>query len=220
MHLVSTEPPVEEPAFSGVPLTVVFAEGEAIELVRSRGTGSLALEPPFHVSDDDAYLVLPSDIGMEVIDILADGDLDLLHETMRDGLLVEGFLEKEAGAMALVAEAVDTPRTLLKGAFPYAASVGVGAADVLREINSLPHVQCTVLSSLMDDEGLDRALRRSEYVGPSWKVPENTAMKQGGVDPTYVWSKHQAGGRVGVELALFQEYEELVALIRPLELVA
>ncbi|MEM9191101.1 MAG: hypothetical protein AAGF12_18105 [Myxococcota bacterium] len=220
MHLIKNEESAPlEPPFFGVPLSVVFAEGDVVEQARKRGGGSLQLEPPYHVSDEDSYLVLPLDIGMEVIDILADGDLELLHETMRDGLLVEGYLERQVHGMQLVAETVATPRSLLQGPFPYAASVSLGAeGDLLATINNLPHLQCTVLSSLMDDEGLDRTLREKEYVGPGWQVPA-AALKNGGVDPTYVWSRRD-NDRVGVELALFQEYEELVALLRPLELTA
>ena len=56
-------------ALAGVPLTVVFAEGEAIDAAHTSGGGSIRLEPPYHVADDDAYLVLPDDIGMEIVDI-------------------------------------------------------------------------------------------------------------------------------------------------------
>jgi hypothetical protein len=39
-------------------------------------------------------------------------------------------------------------------------------------------------------------------------------------EPTYVWSRQRDDGRVGIELALFSEYEELVALVRPAALRA
>ena len=84
--------------FVGVPLSVCFATGEDIELCRSAGRGVLTLEPPFHLSENDMYLVLPDDIGMEIVDIMRDGDVDLLGESMRDGLLVLGTMERSARA--------------------------------------------------------------------------------------------------------------------------
>jgi hypothetical protein len=73
-------------------------------------------------------------------------------------------------------------------------------------------------SVFFDDEGLERVLREPEHVGVSWRVPENRRDLIG-VDPTYVWSRRLTD-RVGVELALFLEYEELVVLLRPLAFVA
>src|SRR4030095_15366789 len=78
--------------FAGVPLSVAFAEGDAINKVISEGHRTLTLEPPFHVAEHDAYFVVPDDIGMELVDILRDGDLDLLDETLRDSVLVQGTI--------------------------------------------------------------------------------------------------------------------------------
>src|SRR5689334_4222796 len=75
-------------SLAGVPLSVVFADGAELARVRDDGEGSVRLVPPFHVSDEDAYLVLPDDIGVDLLDILRDGDVDLVHEAMRDGLVV------------------------------------------------------------------------------------------------------------------------------------
>ena len=111
-----------------------------------------------------------------------------------------------------------TPAAALEAA-PYAATALVGGGEEpLSTINGLEHTQCTLISQLMDDEGLDRVLRRPEYVGISWRVPAHAADRLAGIDPTLVWSRHLDDGRVGVELALFQEYEELVALLHPVAL--
>src|SRR5690606_21291334 len=80
--------PLNDLEVVGLPLNVLFADGEDMERLRAQGQGVLVLEPPFHLSHEDAYLVLPSDIGLEIVDIMRDADLDLLHETMRDSLVV------------------------------------------------------------------------------------------------------------------------------------
>ena len=36
-----------------------------------------------------------------------------------------------------------------------------------------------------------------------------------GVDPTYAWSRRLSDGRIGIEAALFCEYEEHVVVLRP-----
>jgi len=218
MQLVPVEEARTELTFAGVPLSVVFADGELIEEVRLRGTGSLPLEPPYHVSDDDAYLVMPTDIGVELIDIMRDGDHDLMQESMRDGLLVfGGIVRDENGDIELYAEHATTPAKVLKEGLDYAATVAlVSGVDPLPEVNALPHVQCTIMSALLDDEGLDKVLRGREFLGTSWRAPASAA--DAGVDPTYVWARRGEDG-VGVEMALYTEYEELVALIRPLKFV-
>ncbi len=227
LHVAS--PPVTQRSsdaceFVGVPLSVLFAGAESIEAVRAAGSGVLSLEPPFHVSDEDTYLVLPDDIGLEIVDILRDGDLDLVHESMRDGLLVIGAIERRgASDVSLHAELALSPGEALRDAPPFAATVpvsGPGGTDPLAVLNALEHVQCTLLGSFFDDEGLDQVLRRDAYVGASWRVPPEDRARLAGVDPTYVWSRRLPDGRVGVELALFPEYEELVALLRPVVLTA
>lgn len=206
----------------GTPLSVVFAEGDAIEALRGSGEGVLRLEPPYHVSDEDAYLVLPDDIGVEIVDILRDGDLELLHEALRDGLLVLGaVVRRERGVVELHAEVALTPADVLAGGLPYAGTVEVGAGeDPVRMANELDCCQCTMVSAFLDDAGLERMLRKPEFLGASWRVPAAAADRLVGVEPTYAWSRHRGPGRVGVELALFVEEEELVILLRPVELVA
>lgn len=224
MELISTETGAEPAwaAFVGTPLTVVFAEAESIEQVRRAGEGVLPLEPPYHVSDDDAYLVLPDDIGVEIVDILRDGDQELLADAVREGLLVLGaVLRKGRGVVELHVEEAVTPADALAAGMEYGASVEVGGGDdPVRAANELGHVQCTMVSALLDDEGLERILRAEEHVGTSWRVPPHAADRLVGVEPTYAWSRRLAPGRVGIELALFSEEEELVAVVRPVELVA
>lgn len=200
----------------GVPLSVVFASGEQIEKVRREGAGAIVLAAPYHVSSHDAYLVLPEDIGTEIVDIMRDGDLDLLHEAMRDGLLAVGLVERvRKGVVALEVERAETPAGALTAEMAYAAQVSIGAGDVLEALNELAHVECAGASALVDDEGLDEMLRESELVGTSWRAPANGPAELRGAEPTYTWSRRLTDGRVGIELALFAEYDELVALLRP-----
>lgn len=216
---VVTEHGCSPEEFIGIPLSVVFAEGEHIQAARSGTLTEVPLVPPFHLAGDDGYLLVPDDIGMELVDIMRDGDLELMHEAMQDALLVRGSVEQRGrGQMALSATALAAPMDALKPDLPYAAVVTVGAGkDPLMALAELEHLQCTMVSDLLDDEGLERVLRRSEYLGVSWRVPPDRPAE---ADPTCVWSKHVATGRAGIQLALFQEYEELVALLRPVLLQA
>jgi hypothetical protein len=202
----------------GVPLNVVFAESGEIEAIREAREGSLALLPPFHVSDQDAYLVLPDDIGLEIVDMFRDGDVDLLEEAMRDGLVAIGTIEKQgAGKLALSIERSARPREVLD-TLPWAETVRFGRGiNPLPALNALDHVQCTVASAFFDDVGLAAVLSAREFAGLSWRVPEKDK-HLAHVDPTYVWSKRLPDGRIGVECALFSEYEELVVVLRPVVL--
>ena len=222
MHLVAqpsktaAAAPSAHEVFSGVPLSIVFAEGDAIAAVVRGEAEMIALSPPFHVSDEDAYLVLPEDIGTEIVDILRDGDLDLLSEALRDGLLVIGSIEREGRRVELVIESFAVPAKALAEGLPYAETVVIASIDgALETLNALDHVQITVCSALVDEDGLSEVLSNAEYVGPSWQAPETTAKHSAGIEPTFVWSRRQRDGRVGIELALFSEYEELVVLLRP-----
>lgn len=211
----ATDEPTLAEIASGQPLSVVFAEGEAIAAIRERGEGSLMLSPPFHVSDQDAYLVLPDDIGLELADMFRDGDLDLLEEAMRDGLFALGTIEKEGRRMVLAVERCAPPAELLP-AMPYAETVGVGRnVDPVPLLNELDHLRCTIASAFVDEEGLEKMLLEREHAGTSWRVPAHEKKRLAGVDPTYAWTKRLPDGRVGIECALFTEYEELVLVMRP-----
>jgi hypothetical protein len=202
--------------FTGVPLSIVFADGESIAAVVRGEAESIPLAPPFHVSDEDAYLVLPEDIGAEIVDILRDGDAELLAEAMRDGLLVIGTIEREGREVELVIESFVVPEKALAEGMPYAEVVPLRDVEsALESINGLDHVQITVCGALVDEEGLSEMLSKDEYVGASWQAPESMAKHGAAVEPTFVWTKRQRDGRVGIELALFSEYEELVVLLRP-----
>jgi len=200
---------------AGTPLSILFADGEAIAAVRERGEGTIPLSPPFHVSDEDTYLVLPDDIGLELVDMFRDGDVDLLEEAMRDGLIAVGAIEKEGrGKMVLSVEQCVSPEELLK-TMPYAETVGVGRnVDPVPVLNELDHVQCTIASSFVDEQGVEAMLKKPEHAGLSWRVPKDDKSLSG-VDPTYAWSKRLPDGRTGIECALFTEYEELVLVMRP-----
>ena len=226
MHLVARSPqqpaPASSPyeAFVGVPLSVVFADGDDIEAAR-QGRASIPLAPPFHVSDEDAYLVLPEDIGAEIVDILRDGDADLLAEAMRDGLLVLGTIEREGRRVALGVDACVRPDDALASALPYAETVPLlDAESALELLKELHHVQITMGSALVDEEGLGEMLSCANYIGASWTPGEDGPRRGATAEPTHVWSRQLPDGRIGIELALFAEYEELVALIRPAALRA
>lgn len=211
-----------EPDVVGAALCVAFADGEAIAQLREAGAGVLELEPPVSLSDEDCYLVVPSDIGLELVDILRDADLELLREALRDSLVVSGEVHANGrGGLCIDADWVRSAADLLGAGLGFAAELPVaGTQDLLGTINRLDHVQCTMLSALFDDEGLDSVMREGEYLGTSWRLPASARRLQGGVDPTFVWSRQGADGSVSVELALFVEEEELIALLRPLRLVA
>jgi len=205
---------------SGMPLTIVLADSEAIGRAREVGEGaSIALLPPFHVSDDDAYLVLPEDIGGELAEMFADGDCDLLAEAMRDGLVVVGVVEKEGrGKVTLHVDACAAPERLFER-MPYAHRAEIGrGADPIAALNGLDEARVTVASELIDEAGLERMIRgaasvKGEHAGVSWRAPKDRK-DLAGVDPTYAWAK-RLDGAVGIEAVLFSEYEELVMLLRP-----
>jgi hypothetical protein len=198
-----------------MPLSIVFADGEQIAAVRDGGEGLLTLSPPFHVSDEDVYFVLPDDIGLEIVDIFADGDLDLITEALRDGLIAIGTIERAGkGEVALHVEECARAAELLE-ALPYGESLAIDHADDgVAELNELDHAQVTIASKLIDARGLSDMMRLSSFVGTSWRVPKGADHLRG-VQPTYVYSKRNGDGSIGIEAALFQEYEELVVLLRP-----
>jgi hypothetical protein len=149
-----------------------------------------------------------------MIDIVADSDHDLLGEALRDGLVVNGFLGRADGVMGLNVELVESPLSLLKR-MPYAEALELGrGVDPVAALNALPHAQCTVVSKLVDEEGLGRMLGDDDYLGKSW------GRSDGSVDPTFVWSRRTGPSAFGIELALFTEYEELVMLLRPVSITA
>ncbi len=210
---------------SGLPLSVVFADGEAIKEVMARGEGEIVLVPPYHVSDDDAYLVLPDDIGLELADMFKDGDLDLLAEAMRDGLLAVGVIErtKNDGAkkttVTLHVEEGACAAELLT-TMPFAERIGFGrGVDPVPLLNALPHANITVASAFVDERGVEQMLKKPEWAGVAWRVPKDRKDLTG-VDPTYCWTRRDREGHVGIEMALFVEYEELVAVMRPARLVS
>lgn len=219
-HLSLTKSPELAEELTGLPLSVVFAEAEAIASVRARGEGAIPLLPPFHVSDDDTYLVLPEDIGLELADMFKDGDLDLLAEAMRDGLCAIGVVERAGkGKVELHVERCASPADLLPR-MPFADKVGFGrGVDPVPLLNALDHARLTVASGFVDARGVGSMITQDEWAGVSWRVPKDRK-DLSGVDPTYAWTKRQRDGHVGIEAALFVEYEELVVVLRPALLLA
>ncbi len=216
MHLISHAPheTLDHP-YVGLAFCLAITDADSIAALREAGEGRIALAAPFHMSEDDAYLIVPEDIGLELIDILRDGDLELLHETLRDGLLAVGQLERAERGMMLSVERCITPLTALKEGLPHTEQLSPEGTDPVRRINQLGHVQCTTLSALVNDEGLEQMLRSEEYVGTSWTLDPALEKRLGQVEPTYVWSRRRQDG-VSVELAVFSGVDEVVLLLRPL----
>lgn len=204
------------PTFTGLAFSFAISDADSIAALRTAGAGRIALAAPYHMSDDDAYLIVPEDIGTEVVDIMRDGDHDLLQETLRDGLLAVGQLERGDDGMVLVVERCQTPREALASGLAHTEEFQLAGPDPVRRINQLGHVQCTTLSALVDEDGLEQMLRESEYLGASWTLDPQLIKRLGNVDPTYVWSRRIDDDTVSIELALFTEDDEIVTLLRPL----
>lgn len=218
MHVVSKRSLARR--LSGLPLSIAHADGEALASLRAQIAGAataiaMPLLPPFHVSDDDAYLVLPEDIAIELRDMFADGDVDLLREAMEEGVLVVGNMEKVGrGRMQLsIDDAQVAARALAE--MPYADTIEVGrGVDPVAALNALPQCRNTVASALVDLAGFQSMARSDEHAGISWRPPPGRR-DLAGVDPTYLWSRRLSDGRVGIEAALFCEYEEHILVLRP-----
>jgi hypothetical protein len=212
---------------AGLPLCVAFADGETLASMREALEGgeeltAIELHPPFHMSENDAYLVLPEDIALELREMFQDGDCDLLNDAMNEGLVVIGTLEKAGrNKMKLAIDKAAIPAALMR-TMPYADSIEVGRGqDPIETLNALPQARVTLQSELMDHGGLQRLVtgllvkpEATERAGISWKAPRDRKDLTG-VDPTFAWSKKHGDGKVGIEAALFCEYEELVVVLRP-----
>lgn len=230
MHLVSNPSAHEretaqteaqaDASLAGTALVVLFAESVEIDRVREAGSGALLLRPPFHMGEEDAYLVLPDDIGEEIVDILRDGDHELLAEALRDGLIVLGEVAKNprGRGMALIARETHSPLSVLAPGVGYATSVSLaGGRDVLRMLNTLPELQCTTLSAFVDDDGFEAIVGEAQFIGVSWRPPA-AAKALSDIEPTHAFTRRLSNGEIGVELVLFREDEELVAVLRPASL--
>ena len=148
----SSIPPVSRD-FVGVPLAILFATGEEITAAKNEDRDHLITTSAPLVSDDDAYLVLPDDIGDEIVDILADGDLELLNETFRDSLIVSGGLNREGGEVSLLIDCAVSPHDAFQENMPYAQEIKVGGdSDPCiwsRTVWITANAQCSALSSMM-----------------------------------------------------------------------
>lgn len=222
MQLVPPPDPSPSPLqqFVGAPLVLLFADAQELQPARMRGSGTIEVTAGYSLSEDDTYLVVPDDVGEEIVDILRDADHDLLEEALDESLLVLGDLQRGAGGRTtMAAEFAVSVSQAFRDGLPYAASVALSSEPGwLRQLNQLSHVQCTMVSALMDGEGLQAVLDNPRYVGVSWRSPADTP-SLASLSPTYVMS-HRRGSRIGLELALFAEDDELVALVRPAEVLA
>lgn len=206
-------------SFVGAQLMVLFADGDELRPVRTRGSGSIQLAAGYCISEDDTYLVLPDDIGEEIVNIFRAGDLSLLEEALDEGLLVHGHLQRGPGGKPSLLAAYGITLTDGLRRLPYAAEVEVpGESDPVKRLNTLAHAQCTMVSALLDHEGLEAVLRNPCHLGESWRPPQAAAGLQH-LSPTYLLSRHDGDAHVGLELALFVEDDDLIALTRPARLL-
>lgn len=222
MRLVPPPSQAESPLrhFVGAPLVILFADAEELQPSRQRGGGTIEVSAGVSLSDDDTYLIVPDDVGDELVDILRDADRELLEETLDESLLVLGDLHRGAEGRTVVAAdfAMSVTEAFRQG-LPYAAQVPVdGQGGGLRSLNQLAHVQCTMVSALMDTDGWRSVLRQSNYIGVSWRSPADTP-SLASLSPTFVVSNRSGDGHIGLDLALFVEDDDLVALVRPAELL-
>ena len=65
---------------------------------------------------------------------------------------------------------------------------------------------------MVDDDSFEKMLRREMFLGRSWRLGP---FADGQADPTYAYTRRLRDGRVSIEAVLFQEYEELVMVLRP-----
>lgn len=207
-------------AWVGQPISVVFADGDEIRALRAGATDGLTLQPPYHLSDDDLYFVVPDDIGLELVDIFADADGELLAESWRDGVFVLGAIEQPPeGQPLLRALSHRSAQDFFAEPTRFAANIVVGQGnDPVLEANSAPHARVTVNGKMIDEDGLGSMLEAREFIGVAWRPPPQADHLRG-VEPTYVWSRTQTDGSIGLEAALFVEYEELVLVARPFRFV-
>ncbi len=202
--------------FVGVPLPVVFADPADCEALRAGERQAFVPSTPPQMAADDRYLVVPDDIGIELLDIVREGDEDLWHEVLRDSVLLEGPCERwSGGQLALLVEQVVGLGEWFARTGPYACQLGVGPGlpDPLERLRREPALRCNVVGGLLDEEGLDRVLASAEFLGVGWRPPARYRLE--GVQPTLLWSRRTPDGAAAVELALFEEFEDLSVLLRP-----
>ncbi|MCS6856244.1 MAG: hypothetical protein N2515_02525 [Deltaproteobacteria bacterium] len=215
-------PPAEKwvEQIEGVPLVLLQAEKEELaRLRRSIEKGQppsyLPVLPPYHLSDEDAYILLPEDLAVDFRSIFEDGDLDLLKEAMEESVVALGTLERvKRGEMRFVIEEAAKTQEALRQ-MRYAKVVELDDVSMaVQTLNELPLFHNTVASAFVDEEGLADMLQSSEYLGTSWRPPPERP-ELAGVDPTFAWTKRLKDGSIGIEAALFCEYEEMALLLRP-----
>lgn len=210
MHAIQdTEPSLAE-VFGALPLSIVYAR--RADLPAAREGGRIPLTPPFHVSDDDAYLLVPDDVGLGLVDVFAHANERALSDVLRTAVLVLGVIEREGRTTFL--EIDDAARLgPMLGQMRYFLEQSADESALLA-LNGLEQAQVTVASELVDEAGLDAMLVGVQHIGPTWRVPPHRK-DLAEVDPTHAWSRRLPDGRIGIEMVVFQEYEELVALLRP-----
>ena len=210
MHAIQDTEPTLAEVFGALPLSIVYAR--RADLAALQPGARVPLSPPFHVSDDDAYLVVPDDVGLGLVDIFAKADEAALSDVLRTGALVLGVIERDGRATVLEVDEAARLGPML-GQMRYALEQSADD-EALDALNALEQAQVTVASELVDEAGLDAMLEHVQHIGPSWRVPAHRK-DLAEVDPTHAWSRRLPDGRVGIEMVVFQEYEELVAVLRP-----
>lgn len=194
----------------GKPLTIATADAAAIAALREGLVSELAITPPIHVSDHDAYLLVEPQGADVPLTPSTDAPALLLR-----ALVVEGTLARQRGRVMLSVADRWEPLALVDEK-PFDATLRMRRnVDLLPALNRLPFAHCSTGAHLFDRRGLDQVVRSRSFVGPSW-APELPDDEEADTDATWVWSRRTTGA-VNVHLAVLGEYEERYALINPVQ---
>lgn len=189
-------------------LTIAVADAGAIAAVREGVLSELRMRPPIHVSDHDAYLLVPPG----ALDEQSAGP-DAAAAFLGTALVVQATVAIQRGRALLAVNERWDPLALVQDK-PFDATVRLTPnANLVPQLNELPFAHCSTAARLFDRRGLERVVRQRSFVGASW-APELPDDEEGDADPTWVWSRRTSGG-VAIHLAILGEYEERYALINP-----
>lgn len=189
-------------------LTIAMADAGAIAAVREGVLSDLRMRPPIHVSDHDAYLLVP--LGAFDESSGGPGDAAAL---LAGALVVQGTVSIQKGRATLAVNERWDPLALVQDK-PFDATVRLTAnTNLVPQLNELPFAHCSTAARLFDRRGLEHVVRSRSFVGTSW-APELPDDEEGDADPTWVWSR-RTNGSVAIHLAILGEYEERYALINP-----
>ncbi len=200
-------------------LAIVVADGDALAAARAGAAGPIPLRPPLHLSESDCYLVIPADPGLEEFSAgLRRGDRNALRGALAASLVVQGEIVRAGGRAAVDPTSHWEPLALLGGGKPFDALLHLSENhDAVRALNAVPFLKCASLAPLVDHDGLDALIESVERVGETWRAPVGGEDLYEDLDPTVCWTKRTPKG-IEVLLAVFTEYDEISAYLRPVEI--